>query len=290
MSHVQLGAYQLVKKLGQGGMAEVWEARAFGPSGFERRVALKRLLPELRDNPELQKALVAEARLGAQLGHRNLIHVEDLGFVDGEYFLRLELVDGVPLSALGPLPPSLAALVAEELAHALAHLHAVRDDSGRPLGLVHRDVSPANVLVSRDGEVKLCDYGVAKITSRVEVTRANIVKGKYAYMSPEQTRGESLDARSDQFALAVLLVELCAGTRPFSGATPHATMELIARAESPQLTGLPPSLTSLVERCLAARAKDRFESTEALCLRLAEVRRELPLATSFELAERVRRV
>ena len=285
---MQLGAYQLTRKLGQGGMAEVWSARAFGPSGFERQVAIKRLLPELRDNPELQRALVAEARLGARLGHRNLIHVEELGFVDGEYFLRLELVEGVPLSALGVLPAELAALVAEELAHALAHLHAVTDDKGRGLGLVHRDVSPANVLVSRDGEVKLCDYGVAKVTTRAEVTRANIVKGKYAYMSPEQTRGEPLDAASDQFALAVLLVELCTGVRPFTAATPHATMELIARAEAPLLAGLSRSLQPLVERCLAPRPRDRFPSSEALCNALGEARRALPPATSFQLAARVR--
>ena len=181
-------------------MAEVYLAQTFGASGFEKAVALKVLRPELRDNARLQRLLIEEARLGARLSHRNLVGVHDLGVDRGVYHVRLDLVDGPDLGRVlhrrGTVPTAVALLVTEEVALALHYLHRAEDDRGRPLGLVHRDVSPANVLLSKEGEVKLADLGVAKATLLADITRAGVLKGKYAYMSPEQVAGDPLSAAS----------------------------------------------------------------------------------------------
>src|SRR5262245_36606433 len=205
-----LGPYRLVRRLGHGGMAEVWLAVAHGASGFEKKVALKTLLPEVASDPEATRGLLAEARLAARLQHRNLVGVHDLGVDDGVYYVRMDWVDGADLATIAggrPLPAPLALLVAEEIAAALDYVHRAADDDGRPLGLVHRDVSPANILISRGGDVKLGDFGIAKATMLAHVTRGGVRKGKYAYMSPEQASGDSLGPTSDQFALGVTLME-----------------------------------------------------------------------------------
>jgi serine/threonine-protein kinase len=274
-----IGPYRLLTRLGAGGMAEVFLAVAYGASGFEKRVAIKTLLPELRGNARLQRLLIEEARLGARLHHRNLVQVHDLGVVDGVYFVRMDYVDGRDLGALvqrGRPLPGLALLIAEEVALALRHVHRAVDDEGRPLGLVHRDISPANILLSREGEVKLADFGVAKATMLADVTQANVRKGKYAYMSPEQVRGDPLTARSDQFSLGVTLVELLTGARPYDGETPLQTMDLIRAAEPPALTGVDEPLRALVLRCLAADPSARFDDDEALIGAIAACRATQP--------------
>ena len=262
-----LGPYRLLQRLGAGGMAEVWLAQAHGASGFERKVALKLLLPELREHPRMLRALIEEARLGARLQHRNLVQVHDLAVADGIYFLRLDYVEGIDLRTLLARTrpsPGLALLIAEEIVLALDYLHRARDDDGRPLGLVHRDVSPGNVLLSVSGEVKLSDYGVTKATMLADVTRAGVVKGKYAYMSPEQVAGVPLDARSDQFGLGVTLCELLTGARPFDGGSPLETMERIRAAEPPTLEDLEGDLRQLILRCLAREPRDRFQDELSL--------------------------
>src|SRR5262249_46893431 len=162
--------------------------------------------------------------------------------------------------------------------------HRVGDDAGRPLGLVHRDVSPSNILCSRDGEVRLGDFGVAKATLLADITRGNVRKGKYAYMSPEQVGGEPLTAKSDQFSLGITLYELLAGRRPFDGEGPHDTMERVRRAEPPDATLLPPPVRALVLRCLARDPAARFASAEELRRSLAEARREFPVVGEPDLA------
>ena len=262
-----LGPYRLLRRIGAGGMAEVYLALAHGASGFEKRVALKVLLPELRDNPHLQRSLIEEARLGARLQHRNMVQVHDLGVADGIYFVRMDFVDGADLASLlrrRRPGAALALLIAEEMALALAYLHDATDDVGRPLGLVHRDVSPGNILVSRAGEVKLGDLGIVKATMLADVTQANIVKGKYAYMSPEQASGQGLDARSDQFALGVTLAELLTGQRPYEGATLLETMDRIREAKPPALAELEADLRQLVQRCLTRDPQHRFAGLLAL--------------------------
>jgi eukaryotic-like serine/threonine-protein kinase len=281
-----IGPYRLLRRLGVGGMAEVFLAVAYGASGFEKRVAIKTLLPELRDNAQLQRSLIEEARLGARLQHRNLIQVHDLGVVDGIYFVRMDYVDGLDLRTLlaARRPPAeLALLVAEEVVLALRFVHGATDDDGRALGLVHRDISPANILLSRAGEVKLADFGVAKATMLADVTQANVRKGKYAYMSPEQIKGEPLTARSDQFSLGVTLVELLCGCRPYDGETPLATMELIRAAAPPDLSPLEPDVRELLLRCLAAAPDDRFADDDLLLQAIAACR-HTRAATAADLA------
>jgi serine/threonine-protein kinase len=283
----RIGPYRIVRKLGQGGMAQVFLAVAFGASGFEKRVAIKQLLPELEHSSELVRALIEEARLGAQLAHRNLVQVHHLGVADGRYYVVMDFVDGQDLATLarrGPPPPELALLVGEELARALDYVHRVGDDAGRPLGLVHRDVSPSNVLISRAGEVRLGDFGVAKATLLADITRGNVRKGKYAYMSPEQVSGDSLTSASDQFSLGVTLYELLAGHRPFDGEGPHDTMERVSRAEPPDAEPLPPTVRALVLRCLAKDPAARFPSAEDLRRALAQARRSFPEAGEPDLA------
>ena len=286
----QLGPYRLLRRLGRGGMAEVFLAVGYGASGFEKHVAVKRLLPELAGTGELEHLLISEARLGARLRHRNLVQVLGLGIDAGVYYVVLEWIDGTDVETLArhrPLSPALALLIAEEVALALDYLHRARDDAGRPLGLVHRDVSPSNVLISREGEVKLGDLGVAKATLLADVTRGNLRKGKYAYMSPEQVNGEALTAASDQFGLGVMLYELVCGRRPFDGDTVLATMENIRRAE-PDLDAVPADVRGVLARCLAARPEARYPSAEALRSAIAAVRRDLPAAALPDLAAWVR--
>jgi len=286
-----LGPYRLLRRLGAGGMAEVWLARAHGASGFERKVALKLLLPELREHPRMLRALIEEARLGARLQHRNLVQVHDLALADGIYFLRLDYVEGIDLRtalARGRERPSkaLALLIAEEIALALDYLHRATDDDGRPLGLVHSDVSPSNILLSVSGEVKLSDYGVTKATMLADVTQGGVVKGKYAYMSPEQVSGTPLDAQSDQFALGVTLCELLTGVRPFDGGSPLETMERIRAAEPPELPALDEDLRRLLLRCLARDPLDRFADERALLLEL-HLSRRVRFAGPLDLARQV---
>jgi serine/threonine-protein kinase len=286
---MRIGPHPVVRLLGQGGMAQVFLARAFGASGFERHIAIKILREELRGDVELERLIIAEARVGARLAHRNLVPVEDLGIHEGTYFLKMPYVPGVTLRALGRADAPLAAYVAEEIALGLLALHRASDGDGRPLGLVHRDVTPTNILCSTSGEVRLADYGVVKATARAAVTRGNLVKGKVAYLSPEQVRGEPLGAASDHFSLGVTLVELITGARPFDGETPHQTMQRIEAAEPPHLSSLPPSLATIFARCLARDPAARFDSDDALVAALAAARRELAPAGPTELATQVQK-
>ncbi|MBW2736253.1 MAG: serine/threonine protein kinase [Deltaproteobacteria bacterium] len=270
-----LGPYRLLRRIGSGGMAEVYLACVHGASGFAKEVAIKVLRPELREDSQLTRSLIAEARLGARLNHRNLVQVHDLGVSDGVYYACLDYLDGGDLDARlsrGRLPLRLALLIGEEVASALAYLHQVRGEQGKPLGLVHRDVSPSNVLLSHCGDVKLTDYGVVKATSMADVTQANIRKGKYAYMSPEQVDGQALSAASDQFSLGVLLSQLCLGKRPFDGPGPIETTDRIREAKPPALLGLEPALVDVIHRCLAHDPSHRFVSAIELRDALRTVR------------------
>ena len=286
MTRTALGPYPLVRRLGRGGMAEVWLATAVGASGFARPVAVKTLLPELAGEVALERALLHEARVAGRLAHRNLVAVLGLGVDDGVYYVVLEYVDGGDLATVTRhrrLPLPLVLLVIEELALGLAYVHGARDDRGLPLGLVHRDVSPSNVLVSRAGEVKLADFGIAKATALADRT-GGLRKGKHAYMSPEQLLGEPLTAASDQFALGVTLVELATGARPFDGDTPLATMDNVRAGRLPPLDGLPADVAALARRALAGAAADRFPTMEALRLAVAAARRGLPPVAPPDLA------
>jgi serine/threonine protein kinase len=283
----RLGPYRVLGVLGRGGMAEVLRAEAVGASGFSTEVALKVLRPELRGTPSLERLLIEEARLGAGLSHPNLVAVHDLGLDQGVYFVRMELVSGADLSSLveatsagdGPkdraLEPALAVYFVEQVALALAYVHSRCDARGLSRGLVHRDVSPQNVLVSAEGHVKLGDFGIAKQAHAAETTQAHLRRGKYAYMSPEQIEKRSLSGASDQFGLGVMLYELCFGRRPFEGESPLVVLDKIRAAEPPVVEGVDEAVGEVILRCLSRAPEDRFASTEALARTLFMLRRML---------------
>ncbi len=271
----RLGPYRLLARIGRGGMAEVFVAERFGASGFVKRFAVKALLPELAGEAELQRRLVAEAKLGARLGHRNLVAVVDLGVDDGRYYLVMEYVDGVDLRrglAAGPPPLGVALHLVDEIAAALEYLHGVVDDDGRPLGLGHRDVSPGNVLLSRSGEVKLADLGIAKATHLASETAARIVRGTFAYLAPERLAGAAHDQRSDQFALGVILVELALGRAPFGDDDGVEAMSRARSGAAPELAGLSDDVARLARRCLAVDPDARFPDMTGLREALQAVR------------------
>jgi serine/threonine-protein kinase len=283
-----IGPYELVRRLGRGGMAEVHLAIAHGASGFERRVAIKLIAPERAGDPELERALIREATLAATLHHRNLVAVLGLGVHDGSYYVVLEYVDGRDLARHldGPVAAPLALHLCHELVLGLAALHAATSRTGLPLGLVHRDVGPANVLVSTTGDVKLGDFGIAKATAFADLTAAGSRKGRYAYMAPEQLAGEPVTAAADQFGLGVTLVELITGARPFTGEAPWALRDEI-RGGAPR-TGLAVDLAAIAARTLAFDAVDRYPSIDALRLALTDAQARRPPVTAVELGAWVR--
>lgn len=216
MLHQSLGPYRIERRLAAGGMAEVFVARRLGPHGFEKRLALKRILPQHARDPEFVGMFIDEARLAARLEHPNIVQVFDFGEHGGALFMAMEVVEGTTVGRLlrtiashhetVPLGPALH--VAYEAANALAYAHTLRDEAGKPLNVVHRDVSPANLLLNRQGHVKLTDFGIARCRTTVQRTDDGHIRGKLGYMSPEQVVGDPVDARSDVFTLCVVLAEL----------------------------------------------------------------------------------
>lgn len=278
----EFGSYRLLRRLGVGGMAETFEAARTGTGGFEQRVCLKRVLPAYSHDPEFISRFRREAKLAAGLRHSNIVGVTDFGEVDGVSYMALELVDGVDLRSFlrsladEKLPPEMVVLIGLDLAYGLEHAHQ---------SIVHRDVSPANVLISRAGETKLADFGIAKAIESAHVTASKNVQGKIPYMSPEQIRGERVDARSDLFSLGVVLFEAAAGARPFDGAHDVVTMQRIVDGQRPSLAdvapGVPVELQKIIESLIAIDPEDRTPSASQLVEELAalepapQVRRDL---------------
>lgn len=268
-----IGPYRIVKRLGVGGMAEAFEALREHDRGVAQRVCVKRLLPAYVDDAELLRLFEIEARTMASLAHGNVVGVLDVGTHEGAPYLVLELVDGIDLRALlstAPgkrLDPVVARYVAYELARALAFAHAP-DPPHRAHGVVHRDLSPSNVLIGRGGEVRLSDFGLAKAIASAPVTQSGAVRGKIPYMAPEHMRGAPIDGRADLFSLGVLLFECLAGTRPFDGTHEVETMTRILAGTRVDLAALrpelDPALVAVVERLLAADRDARPASANAV--------------------------
>ncbi len=278
----EFGSYRLLRRLGVGGMAETFEAARAGTGGFEQRVCLKRVLPAYSRDPDFIGRFRREAKLAAQLRHSNIVGVTDFGEADGVSYMALELVDGVDLrsllksSAKEKLPAEMVVLIGLDLAYALEHAHQ---------SIIHRDVSPANVLISRAGETKLADFGIAKAIEGAAATASKSVQGKVPYMSPEQMRGEAVDARSDLFSLGVMLFEAVAGVRPFDGAHEVETMQRIVDGQRRSLAEVAPSvpvaLQKVIERLIEIEPEDRTASASELVEELgvlaptSQARREL---------------
>jgi serine/threonine protein kinase len=281
----QYGPYKRIRRLGIGGMAETFLAVQRGAAGFEQRVCMKFILPGYRGNADFKRLFLREASIAASLRHSNIVGVIDVDATVG--YMVLELVDGVDLRTLlnashgRKLSPELSVLVTVELCKALAYSHG-RIRRGQPDGIVHRDVSPSNVLISYAGEVKLTDFGVARAMRADVEPLSTTVKGKLCYMSPEQARGQMLDGRSDLFAVGVMLYELLCGRRPFDG---NSDAETLLRVTSGQFTPLrevapevPPGLTHIVERLIHRDREQRFATADACIDALAAFS---PRLTSF---------
>ncbi len=278
------GRYTLLEKIGQGGMAEVFRAKSFGVEGFEKVLVIKRILPQLAREPKFVEMFVREAKLAVRLSHANVVQVFDLGRVADSLFIAMEFVHGLDLATMlawarrhgAQISVATAAYVAAEVAKGLDHAHRRRDEQLRPLGVVHRDVSPQNVLLSYEGEVKVTDFGIAKAKDTLDADdddrpRADgriPIRGKYAYLSPEQANGEPVDARSDIWSLGVVVYEMLAGTNPFAAPTVFETLRRVRAAEAPPLElarpDVPREFADILRKTLAQKPADRYADAARL--------------------------
>lgn len=275
---IPFGNYRLVKRIARGGMAEVFLAVQSGPERFRRFVAIKRILPHLADSPQFVSMFMDEARLAARLSHPNIVHIYEFGEVAGSYFIAMEYVDGIDLSpiVLGGqnrlLPLGHAARVAADVCAGLHYAHQLEDERGSPAGLVHRDISPQNILISFDGTVKVLDFGIAKVTRHIERTRPGVIRGKYSYMSPEQITGDPIDGRGDIFCIGIVLYELCTGEALYPRANSMEAMQMVKAGivPKPMRDGQPlhESLTAILYRALARNPHDRYANAAEMQLDL----------------------
>ncbi len=271
-----LGRYELVRHLASGGMAEVLLARATGIEGFERHVVLKRIREAQARDARFVQMFLDEARLAASLHHTNIAQVHDIGQDDGEYFFAMEYVHGEDLRKLlmhlaereQKVPFEHIITIVASAAAALHHAHEHRSADRKLLGIVHRDVSPANILVGYDGNVKVVDFGIAKATQRTTETQSGVMKGKVAYMSPEQCVGQPVDRRSDIFCLGIVLYELVTVRRLFKGENDFLTMSSITHGVIPKPSelrvDLAPELEAIILKALAAKPEDRYQTADEM--------------------------
>jgi eukaryotic-like serine/threonine-protein kinase len=275
-----LGRYELLLPIAAGGMGMVWAARLKGVRGFQKVVAVKTLLPATSDDPEFEEMFLSEASLAARIRHPHVVEVLDLGEQGGALYQVMEWIDGEPLLTVMKaaarrgerIPIPVAVRVVMHACAGLQAAHELRDDAGALIGLVHRDVSPQNVLLTRSGIAKVSDFGIAKLTRGGGETAASKLKGKPAYMAPEQVLGRPIDRRVDVFALGVLLYEMTTGKHPFRGDDAVETLANLAdvgdqvniEAPSEMIDGYSPLLSRVVMRALAPNPDDRYESASAL--------------------------
>lgn len=274
------GPYELLRLIAAGGMARVYEARLTGPHGFVKRLAVKMMLPELAGDADFVAMLIDEAKIAVKLAHANICQVLDLGLIDGRYYIAMEYVDGADLNRVVnrslqegiAIPYDVVASIGADICAGLDYAHAKVDEDGYPLRIVHRDVSPANILLSNAGEVKIVDFGVAKAASRSQHTTVGVVKGKYQYMSPEQVTGGVLDHRTDIFSTGIVLYETIAGQMMYpEGPDMLERIRLASMRPLEQLRpSVPRELGEIIRRALARRVQDRFQTAGQLGAALTE--------------------
>ncbi|MBI3182540.1 MAG: protein kinase [Myxococcales bacterium] len=264
------GKYFLVRKIAEGGMAEIFLAKQVGAEGFERNVVIKRMLQHLSNVPDFVGMFLDEARLAARLAHQNIIQINDLGLADGCYYICMEYLAGEDFSTVlrtaarrrEYLPVGVTLSVIAGAAHGLHFAHEFTDEQGKPLNVVHRDISPSNIYVTYEGQVKLLDFGIAKAESRVTRTTAGVVKGKYMYMSPEQAEGDPVDRRADIFSLGVSLFEGLTNVRPFAHDNDLAILNAVLKCDFPRpravRSDLSPELEAIILKAMAPRVEDRY--------------------------------
>jgi len=289
------GRYQVLSSIAKGGMAEIMLARPL--SGTRRYVALKRILPSFSKDLQFVSMFIDEARITIGLNHKNVVRLDDFGQVDGVYFMAIEYVDGTDLAAVlraqtlngKALPPIVAAAIVGDTAAALAHAHALTDAAGVPLGVVHRDVSPQNILLSSQGVVKLTDFGIAAAKNKLSLTTPGVVLGKAAYMAPEQARGTPVSSLTDLWALGVILWECLVGDRLFAADSPIDTLDRVLNAPVPlpssRRAGVPVALDSLTMALLSREPKDRPKRADDVARALSTVVTQLARTSSWARVE-----
>ena len=273
---VPFGKYLLLDRINIGGMAEVWRGKSFGAGGFERIVAIKRILPNIAEDEEFIAMFIDEAKITVQLTHSNVASIYELGHLQNSYFIAMEYIPGKDLRVIfercrrkgEPAPVPLVCYVIAKLCEGLDYAHRKKDSAGRDMNIVHRDVSPQNVLISYEGEVKIIDFGIAKAAGKASRTQAGILKGKFGYMSPEQIRGIPVDHRSDIFAVGVCLYEVLTGERLFVGESDFSILEKVRTAEvlapSTYNHKIPKALETIVLKALAKEPDERYQHANEL--------------------------
>jgi tRNA A-37 threonylcarbamoyl transferase component Bud32 len=290
------GQYLLLDRVAVGGMAEVFRGKRKGVEGFEKVVAVKRILPHLSDNKGFVEMFIDEAKMVAGLSHPNIVQIFELGKIDDTYFIAMEYVDGLDLRTIlhrargknESLNIDQAALIVSKVGSALGYAHRYRDAEGRELRIVHRDVSPQNILISRDGEIKLVDFGIAKAATKASHTDSGSLRGKLLYMSPEQAWGRPIDNRSDIFSLGVVFFEMLTGRNLFSGDSEMSILERVRNARvippSSVNRSVPIELDGVVTRMLRKEPDKRYQDASEMLIHLDSYLRRRPVIGSSDLA------
>ena len=291
------GKYRLIAELGQGGMATVYLAVALGTSGFRKLAVVKLIRPQYASDPDLIEMFLDEARLCARLSHPNIVQTYDVGVDEGQHLMAMEYLDGVSFNAAisrlgregGPLTFPLRARVVLDVLEGLRYAHDLKDYDGKPLSIVHRDVTPHNIFVTYDGQVKLLDFGIAKAATSSVQTATGVIKGKLTYMAPEQAFGDPVDARADLYAVGVMLWEALTGRRRFPvGLSDAAMFTRVASGEMPEAPnaaalGYPAEIDDLVLKALAPKREDRFQNAGEMHAALDAALRKAPPVSLREL-------
>lgn len=271
-----VGQYYLLEKIAQGGMAEIYKGMAYDLHGIKRTVVIKKILPHVASNREFIDMLVAEAKIAVMLNHGNIAQIYDLGKVAEDYFIVMEYVEGKSISQIQRalvtekkiMPIDLACYITAEIAAGLHYMHDRIDERGEPLHIVHRDVSPQNVLISQSGTVKIIDFGIAKARTKLDITEVGVLKGKFAYMSPEHASGESIDHRSDIFSLGIILYEMLTGKRLFKAKDNKQTLRNVRQSDVQPASTLrkeiPEELDKILLKSLAKYRGERYQTAAAL--------------------------
>jgi serine/threonine protein kinase len=291
------GPYRLLDRVAVGGMAEVFKAKRSGVEGFEKIVALKRILPHLSENKEFLTMFVDEAKMVAGLTHPNIVQIFDLGKIDTSYYIAMEYVHGHDLRSIVKrtrnkglrMPLDLSLRVISQVCSALEYAHRKKDERGQPMEIVHRDVSPQNILIAFEGNVKLADFGIAKAATKASKTERGALRGKLLYMSPEQAWGRAIDHRSDVFSLGLVLYEMVSEHKPFAGADSEATiLELVRRCviTPPREVNprVPEALDRVIMKALARNPEERYQDAGQMQRGIEKILRERPPVTTRDLA------
>ena len=272
----RIGPYQVLERISAGGMAEVYRAKQTGADNFERPVAIKRILPHIARDPNFIAMFQAEAKLAVQLQHGNICQIYQLGRHEDSFYIALEYVDGRDVGAIldlhqkqgKPIPLPQACYIIGRVCEGLDYAHNKKSSQGEPLNIIHRDISPPNLLISYEGEIKLIDFGLAKAVGSSVQTQAGIIKGKLAYMSPEQVRGATLDLRSDVFAVGIVFFELLTARRLFRRDSDLETFDAVRQCRVPRPSEINPDIPKALEEILlTALARDidkRYQSAGAM--------------------------